>query len=138
MSGPICNECKQPMDRCGCDRMQHVWSPQLGACMFCGEKFKPNGTGPQNAWYTWIIRLSPFNRNCDPISDNHDVDYFEGYTRKHKKSADERMYLSTKEMVMTKKVYWPKWFWVRRAKLNFIAVDEGGDDSFNWQGCKGE
>jgi len=143
MSRISCKVCKQPIDSCGCDRTQHIYNPRTGACMLCEEEFSPNGTGPQgkDLWTktkTFFIRLSPFNRNVDPISNDHDIGYFEGYTRVHKKIADRRMYEDTVTMIETNKKYWPKWFWVRRAMVNYMFVDDGGDDSFNWQGCTGE
>jgi len=115
-------------------RQKHEWKD--GACKRCGEKFTPNGTGPQGKWYTFLIRIFPFNRWVDDISNKHDEDYFEGFNMLHKCDADSRMYQST--IYKIESTWWlrPHWLWKKRAKLNFEAVEEGGDDSFNWFGCE--
>jgi len=134
----ICKYCGIPVNICLCTRTQHVYNYRKGKCELCGEKFEPNGTGPQNKWYTFLIRLFPFNRWVDDVSNLHDVEYFEGYTQFHKDMADYRMYDRTCEKIEKTWYLFPSGLWKRRAGVNYRAVKSGGDDSFNWSGCTGE
>ena len=135
---PVCKYCNIAISQCLCTRTQHVYNFKTGKCELCGESFTPNGTGPQDKWYTFLIRLFPFNRWVDDVSNLHDIEYFEGYTRFHKDTADYNMFTRTCKKI--EKAWWlfPSRLWKRRAGLNFKAVKSGGDDSFNWSGCTGE
>jgi len=134
----VCKYCGILISQCLCTRTQHVFNYKTGKCDLCGESFKPNGTGPKGKWYTFLIRIFPFNRWVDDISDLHDIEYFEGYTRFHKNVADFKMFDRTKKKI--EKTWWlfPTKLWVKRARVNYLAVNGGGDDSFNWSGCLGE
>ena len=133
-----CKFCNISISMCLCTRTQHVYNYKTGKCELCGEGFTPNGTGPQNKWYTFLIRLFPFNRWVDDVSDLHDIEYFEGYTQSHKDWADYNMYKRTCDKIDSTWWLFPSALWKKRAGLNFDAVKRGGDDSFNWDGCKGE
>jgi len=52
--------------------------------------------------------------------------------------ADYNMYERTCEKIESTWYLFPSFVWKKRAKLNYIAVKSGGDDSFNWSGCTGE
>lgn len=130
-----CSHCKSTFVNCLCTRTQHVYDDVKKECRLCGEKFEPNGTGPQNKWYTFLIRIFPFNRWVDDISDKHDISYFEGYTETHKKIGDQSMLEATTAKVRKTWYLWPTGVWVKRAELNYVAVRDGGDESFNWTGC---
>jgi hypothetical protein len=134
----ICKYCDITMSQCLCTRTQHVYNYKTGRCELCGESFEPNGTGPKNKWYTFLIKIFPFNRWVDDVSDLHDVEYFEGYTNYHRDVSDKNMYTRTCKKI--ERTWWlfPSFLWKRRAKLNYIAVKSAGDDSFNWSGCTGE
>jgi hypothetical protein len=118
--------------------MKHKYDKEIGACSTCGEEFAPNGTGPKGKWYTWIIKLFPFNRWVDPISDQHDIDYFEGEREIDRYIADMKMFFSTVKKIKNSWYMFPEKLWIRRAHLNYIAVRKGGKDSFNYKGCKGK
>ena len=132
-----CRYCGKKFDVCNCTRTEHVYNSDLGCCDLCYEPFQPNGTGPANnkILHFFINAISWFNRWVSPISDKHDIGYFEGFRVCHKEFHDEKMLDDTKEKI--RKAWWlkPKSFWFKRAKLNYGAVDKFGDSSFNWSGC---
>lgn len=134
-----CGHCGCVRENCLCVRTQHIFNPETKACVKCGYVFSTNGTGPADSpKLRFLIRLSWFNRWCDSISDKHDEDYAKGYTRFHKNQADQIMYTGTKAKIDRTWYLRPKWLWYERAEINYNAVQDGGDSSFNWDGCINE
>ena len=132
----VCRYCGELFTVCLCDRTEHVYDAKIGGCVLCGEKFKPNGTGPSNNRFLHsAINLFWFNRWVSNISDKHDIGYFEGFTDIRKTIEDYGMRERTYDKIDSKWWLRPKFAWKKRADLNWIAVDKCGDSSFNWSGC---
>lgn len=131
-----CRYCGNYFDECDCDRTEHIYDEESSCCILCKETFKPNGTGPaNNRFLHFIINIFPFNRWVKKISDLHDIGYWCGFLLNHKVHQDNEMLRRTVEKI--KKTWWlfPNRFWIRRANINYEAVEHGGDSSFNWSGC---
>jgi len=138
----ICRYCGELFSVCKCDRVRHVFEyldneKTHGHCVNCLETFAPNGTGSDTTpIITFLINLfSWFNRWVASISDKHDIGYWEGNTWVRKGIEDDNMLERTNNKIDRTWYLRPKSLWKKRAKVNWLAVDKCGDDSFNFSGC---
>lgn len=89
--------------------------------------FLSNGCGPQGKWYSEYIPQFCFKSACD----QHDVNYWIGFTEDHRLKADKQFYAHMKRNI-AKKAWYRKPILHTAAFAYYRCVRRGGKGSFHY------